>query len=82
MTSYFHKSLGGYSGAKMKRYDELMTYQIERELRGIYQALNGQPAYLSVINMLNTKYAIVEVKGGRKSSRTGSRGFGQRMVCR
>jgi len=66
MTSYFHKSLGGYSGAKMKRYDELMTYHIDRELRGIYQALNGQPAYLSVLNMLNTKYAIVEVKGGQK----------------
>lgn len=70
MTSYFHKSLGGYSGAKMKRYDELMTYQIDRELRGIYQALNGQPAYLSVLNMLNTKYAIVEVKGGEKVAAT------------
>jgi len=66
ITSYFHKSVGGYSGAKMKRYDELMTYQIDRELRGIYQALMGQPAYLSVLNMLNTKYAIVEVKSGEK----------------
>jgi Bacterial membrane protein YfhO len=66
MTSYLHKSIGGYSGAKMKRYNELLTYQIDRELRGIYQALQGQLAYLSVLNMLNTKYAIVEVKGGRK----------------
>ncbi len=66
ITCYFHKSLGGYNGAKMKRYNELMTYHIDRELRGIYQALNGQPAYLSVLNMLNTKYAIVEVKGGQK----------------
>ena len=65
-TSYYHESIGGYSGAKMKRYDELISYQINRELRGIYQALNGQPAYLSVLNMLNTKYAIVEVKGGEK----------------
>jgi len=65
-TSYFHKSIGGYSGAKMKRYDELISYQISKELRAIYQALNGQPAYLSVLNMLNTKYAIVEVKGGEK----------------
>lgn len=66
ITSYYHKSLGGYSGAKMKRYDELMTYQVEREMREIYHALSGQPAYLSVLNMLNTKYAIVEVKGGEK----------------
>lgn len=66
VTSYFHKSIGGYSGAKMKRYDQLISYQIDRELRDIYQALNGQPAYLSVLNMLNTKYAIVEVKGGQQ----------------
>lgn len=66
VTSYFHKSIGGYSGAKMKRYDQLISYQIDPELRGIYQALNGQPAYLSVLNMLNTKYAIVEVKGGQQ----------------
>jgi hypothetical protein len=66
ITCYFHKSLGGYNGAKMKRYNELMTYHIDRELRGIYQALQGQPAYLSVLNMLNTKYAIAEIKGGQK----------------
>jgi uncharacterized membrane protein YfhO len=66
VTSYYHKSLGGYSGAKMKRYNELISYQIDKELRAIYQALQGQPAYLSVLNMLNTKYAIVEVKGGQK----------------
>jgi len=50
-TSYFHKSLGGYSGVKMKRYDELLSYQID----------NGNPA---VLNMLNTKYLIVEGKNG------------------
>lgn len=66
ITSYYHKSVGGYSGAKMKRYDELISYQINKELKGVYEALNGQPAYLSVLNMLNTKYAIVEVRGGQK----------------
>ncbi|HSY76774.1 MAG TPA: YfhO family protein, partial [Bacteroidia bacterium] len=50
-TSYFHKSIGGYSGVKMKRYDELMTYQIFRR-------------NMAVIDMLNAKYFIVNSKNG------------------
>jgi hypothetical protein len=48
-TSYFHKSLGGYHGAKLKRYDELISYHLSKQ--------NQQ-----VINMLNTKYFIVPDK--------------------
>jgi len=48
-TSYFHNNLGGYHGAKLKRYQELMDMQISR-------------GNASVINMLNTKYIIR--KGG------------------
>jgi hypothetical protein len=44
---FFHKSIGGYSAARMKRYDELIDNQF---LRG------ANPA---VLNMLNTKYIIV-----------------------
>jgi len=55
-TSYFHKSLGGYHGAKLKRYQELVDSCISR-------------TNLAVINMLNAKYFITPDKEGKPAVR-------------
>jgi hypothetical protein len=65
-TSYYHKSLGGYHGAKMRRYQELTELQLIPEIQDIFGALQtGQimkvDSVLSLsgsLNMLNTRYII------------------------
>ena len=63
-TCYFHKSLGGYSGAKLRRYQDVITQYLGGELNQLRGAKTAQDLLLSlsqqkVINMLNTKYIIV-----------------------
>lgn len=51
-TSYFHKSIGGYSPAKMRRYQDIIDYYLSRSINP------------NVINMLNTRYVIVPGENG------------------
>ncbi len=55
-TSYFHKSLGGYHGAKMRRYQEIIDSCLSKNNMEVY-------------NMLNTKYFIVPGENGKPTAR-------------
>ncbi len=60
-TSYYHASLGGYHGAKMRRYQDLIEYCISPETQELINAFQtGTPdlTQFGVINMLNTKYFV------------------------
>lgn len=65
--SNFHQSLGGYHGARIKRYQELYDSCISRETeRLIAQARSGALAteQLPVLNMLNTRYFLYGEEAG------------------
>lgn len=60
-TSYFHNSIGGYHGAKLRRYQELYDSGISRNAQALIQdAQQGFPQFnqYGVLNMLNVKYIV------------------------
>ena len=61
-TSYWHKSVGGYHPAKLRRYQEMIEHHISPEMQAAYKAIataGGVDANkFRVLNMLNTKYFI------------------------
>ena len=65
--AYFHKSIGGYHGAKLKRYQELIDFHLNPEMQQVAgafgpgatpQRIDSVLAHQPVLNMLNTKYLI------------------------
>jgi len=58
-TSYYHSSVGGYHGAKMRRYQDLIENGISQEFNRAIEKLQGGSrdfSDLAILNMLNTKY--------------------------
>ena len=76
-TSYRLKSIGGYSAAKLRRYQDLIDEHISKEMNPLMQTVMRTQGFMlpdanegndfPVLNMLNMKYAIVPLQGGKQA---------------
>jgi len=66
-TSYFHHSIGGYHGAKLQRYQDVIDHYLQAEIQAVLKSFENNPtldaidqnlAKQNMLNMLNTKYII------------------------
>lgn len=76
-TSYRLKSIGGYSAAKLRRYQDLIDEHISKEMNPLMQTVMRTQGFMlpdenegkdfPVLNMLNMKYAVVPLQGGTQA---------------
>ena len=76
-TSYRLKSIGGYSAAKLRRYQDLIDEHISHEMNPLMQTIMQTQGFMlpdtnegkdfPVLNMLNMKYAVVPLQGGTQA---------------
>ncbi len=71
-TSYYHSSVGGYHGAKLRRYQDMIEHYFSPELQSLIGVLNSKPTVAAVdsvlqklqgLNMINTRYFILNPQG-------------------
>ena len=66
-TSFFHPSIGGYHGAKMRRYQDIIETGMMADINALFGALQSQNyqtvdstlARTNVLNMINTRYILI-----------------------
>ena len=72
-TSYYHKSIGGYHGAKLRRYQDIINCYLSGNKV-------GSDSFWNVLNMLNTKYIIHTQNDNRAGVMRNPNAFGNAWI--